>query len=381
MSVIEYETQFNRKSRFALRFLSSEHDRIEHFVDVLRREIWEFVVNRDISSFSKVVEYARRREHDLTKIEEPTSESKRQQTERTFSVPTQRQSRSFTPRRSQSQNIPRAQSQVYSLQSNASRPCQRCGKTHQGRCLTETTNLKCFCCGEMGHVRVNCPKKNRACYSYGVFGHRQFECPRMRREESKASMQQPPVGGASSQKEEVPKAQARAFQITAEEARNEADVITGIFFVNSRPTCILFDSGATNFFVSHVYVRYLEYVPVMLSIPFTVDTGNGVTLIADRVFRDCTLVLDEHEFFVDLIPMDIHGFDVVIGMDWLVKNRADIICFERMIRVPIENGDYLYIYGERRIGDLKVISMLKARRYIAKGFSSFMAYFWMQPKK
>ena len=132
MSVIEYETQFNHKARFALRFLSSEHDRIEHFVDGLRREIREFVVNRDIPSFNKTVEYARRREHNLTKFDEPISESKRQQTERTFCVPTQRQSRLFTPRRSQSQNIPRAQSQVYSLQSNMSRPCQRCGKTHQG---------------------------------------------------------------------------------------------------------------------------------------------------------------------------------------------------------------------------------------------------------
>ncbi|XP_024965902.1 uncharacterized protein LOC112506104 [Cynara cardunculus var. scolymus] len=172
MSVIEYETQFNHKARFALRFLSSEHDRIEHFVDGMRREIQEFVVNRDIPSFNIAVEYARRHEHDLTKFGEPTSESKRQRTERTISVPTQRQSRSFTPRMSQSQNILRAQSQVYSLQSNASRPCQRCGKTHQRRCLTETTNLKCFCCGEMGHVRVNCPKRNRACYSCGVFGHR-----------------------------------------------------------------------------------------------------------------------------------------------------------------------------------------------------------------
>ncbi|XP_024990613.1 uncharacterized protein LOC112524903 [Cynara cardunculus var. scolymus] len=74
MSVIEYETQFNRKARFALRFLSSEHERIEHFVNGLRREIREFVANRDIPSFNKAVEYARRREHDLTIIDEPNFE-------------------------------------------------------------------------------------------------------------------------------------------------------------------------------------------------------------------------------------------------------------------------------------------------------------------
>ncbi|KAJ9557756.1 hypothetical protein OSB04_012370 [Centaurea solstitialis] len=374
MSVIEYETQFNRKARFALRFLSSEHERTEHFVDGLRPEIREFVSNRDIPSFNKAVEYARRREHDLTILDEPNSEPKKQRAERTFSVPTQRHSRSFTPRRSQSQNILRAQSQAYSVQSNASRPCQRCGKTHQGRCLIESTSLKCFCCGEMGHVRKSCPKKDRACYSCGVFGHRQLECPRIRQEESKASIQRPVMGGVSSQKEEVPKARARAFQITAEEARDEPDVVTGIFLVNSQPARILFDSGATNSFMSHNYVRYMKSVPFMLPIPFTVDTANGVTLVADRVFRDCSLVLDNHDFFVDLIPIDIRGFDVVIGMDWLIKNRAVIICYERMVQIPVRNRDYLYIYGERRTGDVKIISMLKTLRCITKGCTSFMAY-------
>ncbi|KAJ9544490.1 hypothetical protein OSB04_024197 [Centaurea solstitialis] len=209
---------------------------------------------------------------------------------------TQGQSRSFTPRRSQPQNIPRAHSQAYSVQSNASRPCQRCGKTHQGRCRIESTSLKCFCCGEMGHIRKSCPKRDRACYSCGVFGHRQLECPRMRREESKASIQRPAMGGVSSQKEEVPKARARAFQITAEEARDEPDVVTGIFLVNSQPARILFDSGATNSFVMHDYVCYINFVPFTLPIPFTVDIANGVTLVADRVFRDCSLVLDNHDF-------------------------------------------------------------------------------------
>lgn len=82
MSVMEYETLFNQKARFALRFLSSEQERIEHFVNGLRREIREFVANRDIPSFSKAVEYARRREHDLTILDEPTSEPKRQRTEK-----------------------------------------------------------------------------------------------------------------------------------------------------------------------------------------------------------------------------------------------------------------------------------------------------------
>ncbi|KAJ9562454.1 hypothetical protein OSB04_007614 [Centaurea solstitialis] len=260
------------------------------------------------------------------------------------------------------------------MQSNAPHPCQRCGKTHIGRCFSEPSKITCNSCGEVGHIRTNCPKRDRTCYTCGVYGHRHSNCPNAKREESKASVQQSVARGSSAQKEEVPRARARAFQITAEEAREDPDVVTGIFFVNSRPARILFDSGDTYSYVSHAFVRFLESMPVLFDKPFFVGTANGITLVADRVFIDCTLVLDDHNFFVDLIPIDIHGFDVVIGMDWLIENRAYIICAERMVRIPVNERDYIYVYGEKRVCDIKVISVLKVCRLLSKGGSSFMAY-------
>ena len=118
------------------------------------------------------------------------------------------------------------------MQSSTPRNCRRFGKTHQGRCDTERSAIRCFCCGETGHVKLNCPKKDRACFLCGVLGHRIKYCPRMKRDKSRASVQQPTKVGTSIQKEEVPKARARAFQITAEQARDEPDVIMGMFLVN-----------------------------------------------------------------------------------------------------------------------------------------------------
>ncbi|KAJ9552806.1 hypothetical protein OSB04_016851 [Centaurea solstitialis] len=270
--------------QFAQRFVPSEKDKINHFVTGLRRNIRDFLTNRDISSFTKAVEYARKREHDLSLPDDSDVPEKRTRVEKTFSTPTSKSSRFFTPRRAQSQNTPHTTSRAYTIQSNASRNCNRCGKSHQGRCGGDQNFLRCFCCGEDGHVRTQCPQKERSCYYCGLLGHRIRECPKNRPEESRGSVQQPrqrliQTTGASTKKDEVPKPRARAFQITAEEAINDPDVVTGIFLVNSQPARILFDSGATNSFMSHDYVRYMKSVPFILLLDAKSDSIRDHKLV------------------------------------------------------------------------------------------------------
>nr|GEZ26323.1 putative reverse transcriptase domain-containing protein [Tanacetum cinerariifolium] len=42
------------------------------------------------------------------------------------------------------------------------------------------------------------------------------------------------------------------------------------------------------------------------------------------------------------MPIKLGSFDVVIGMDWLSKNHAKILCDEKVIHIPI-NGETLII--------------------------------------
>nr|GFB65894.1 reverse transcriptase domain-containing protein [Tanacetum cinerariifolium] len=42
-------------------------------------------------------------------------------------------------------------------------------------------------------------------------------------------------------------------------------------------------------------------------------------------------------FEIDLMPIKLGGFDVVIGMDWLSKYHAKIICDEKVVHIPIED--------------------------------------------
>ena len=197
---------------------------------------------------------------------------------------------------------------------------------------------------------------------------------------SQASVQQParsqvPVQqskGTPTKKEEVPKARGRAFQITSEEAREDPNVVTGTFLVNSRPAHILFDFSALDSFVSYEFAHSFQIACFVLAQPFHVDTAGSISLLADKVYRDCVIEIEGYTFLANLIPISLPNFDIILGMDWLSKNHAELLCYEKIVRIPIEGENPIYVYGEQRL--LKIISFLKARKFISKGCSIYLAY-------
>nr|GEW23466.1 putative reverse transcriptase domain-containing protein [Tanacetum cinerariifolium] len=63
--------------------------------------------------------------------------------------------------------------------------------------------------------------------------------------------------------------------------------------------------------------------------------GNSVN--TNTVIQGCTLTLLNQLFEIDLMPIKLGSFHVIIGMDWLSKYHAKIVCDEKVVRIPIEN--------------------------------------------
>ncbi|GJV62093.1 putative reverse transcriptase domain-containing protein [Tanacetum coccineum] len=62
----------------------------------------------------------------------------------------------------------------------------------------------------------------------------------------------------------------------------------------------------------------------------------------------------------DLLPTELGSFDVIVEMDWLSNHRAEIICYEKIVRIPLSNGETLEIHGERPEKDPKPLSCMKS---------------------
>ena len=58
--------------------------------------------------------------------------------------------------------------------------------------------------------------------------------------------------------------------------------------------------------------------------------------------------------------MKLGSFDVIVGLDWLSKHHAEIICFEKPIHIPLAFGDFLQVYGEKPSRGLKLMSCTQA---------------------
>nr|GEX66043.1 putative reverse transcriptase domain-containing protein [Tanacetum cinerariifolium] len=82
---------------------------------------------------------------------------------------------------------------------------------------------------------------------------------------------------------------------------------------------------------------------------YNVELADGRIVGLNTIIRGCTLNFLNHPFNIDLIPVELGSFDVIIGMDWLEKS------------------------SNKHETRLNIISYTKAQEYLTKGCHVFLA--------
>ncbi|GKE54311.1 putative reverse transcriptase domain-containing protein [Tanacetum coccineum] len=139
----------------------------------------------------------------------------------------------------------------------------------------------------------------------------------------------------------------RAFMLGAEEACQDLNIVTDTFTLNNQFATTLFDSGADYSFVSTTFIPLLGLEPSDLGFKYEIEIASGQLVEIDRVIKDCKLEIEGHVFDIDLIPFGHGSFDVIIGMDWLSNYKAEIVCHEKVVRIPLPDDKVLRVLEER----------------------------------
>ncbi|GJX95160.1 putative reverse transcriptase domain-containing protein [Tanacetum coccineum] len=197
--------------------------------------------------------------------------------------------------------------------------------------------------GERSRMKGNgATPKGNGCFECGAPGHFKRDCPKLKNKN----------GGNGN-------AQGWVYAVGNAEKRGnapgnpDANVVTGTFLLNNHYASILFDTGdrkkgADRFLIIHCIRSLINIAPTSLENCYDVELADG----------------------------KLGSFDVIIGMDWLRRYHAVIVCDEKLVQVPYGNETLTFCgngSSNGRESRLTVISCSKAQEYMAKGCQVFLA--------
>ncbi|GJS19089.1 putative reverse transcriptase domain-containing protein, partial [Tanacetum coccineum] len=197
--------------------------------------------------------------------------------------------------------------------------------------------------GEKKPYRVNLPKssgntnvantqkgnganpKGNGCFECGAPRHFKRDCPKLKNKD----------GGNGN-------AQGWVYTVGNVEKRGNAsgnsdsNVVTGTFLLNNHYASILFDTGADRSFISTAFSSLVNIALTLLENSYDVELADGKIVGIDTIIRGYTLNFLDYPFNIDLMPIELGSFDVIIGMDWLRRCHAVIVRDEKLISAKKE---------------------------------------------
>ncbi|GKB08536.1 putative reverse transcriptase domain-containing protein [Tanacetum coccineum] len=249
--------------------------------------------------------------------------------------------------------------------------CNKCRLHHGGLCTMRYGN-----CKKIGHQTMDCrtaitPNTQRApignqqsiiCYECGRPGHFRKDCPKLRNQNC-GNQTRNKNGNKTGNQTGGNETTARAYAIGGGGTNPDSNVVTSTFLLNNRYASMLFDSGADRSFVSTTFSVLLDVTPTTLDTSYVVELADGRISETNIVLRGCTLGLLGHPFDIDLMPVELGSFDVIIGMD--CGSKLNIISCTKTQKY-IEKGCQVYLVQvtskkaedkseERRLEDVPIV--------------------------
>ncbi|GJU30730.1 putative reverse transcriptase domain-containing protein [Tanacetum coccineum] len=202
------------------------------------------------------------------------------------------------------------------------------------------------------------------CFECEAQRHFKRECPKLKNNNNRGNQ----VGGGN--------APAKVYAVGHAGTNPDSNVVTGTFLLNNLYASILFDTCVDRSFVSTAFSSQIAITLTALDHYYDVELADGRIIGLTTILRGCTLNLLNHPFNINLMPIELGNFDSIIGMDWLVKYQAIIVCAEKIVHIHWRN-ETLIIHsdGSNRGHEahLHIISYTKTQEYMLKGCPVFLA--------
>nr|GEW75695.1 putative reverse transcriptase domain-containing protein [Tanacetum cinerariifolium] len=386
-NVPTYTNHFQELTLICTKFVANENEKNDKYISGIPDSIYRNVKSSKPRTLDETIELINDLMDQKLRTYAERSDNKRKADD------TSRSNHGHQQQPFKKQNV----AKVYNMGTRERKPyerslpkCTKCQRHHNGLCTP-----KCHKCNKVGHFTRDCKSsgnanvanakrdnketpKGNGCFECGASRHFKRDFPKLRNNN----------GGNRN-------AQGWVYAVgNAEKNENapmnpDLNVVTGTFLLNNHYASILFNTGVDRSFISTAFSSVLNINPTPLGSSYDVELADGKIVEIDTIIRGCTLNVLNHPFNIDLMPVEFGSFDVIIGMDWLRKYHAIIVCDEKLIYVPYGNETLIFHGNENdneRESRLMIISCSKAQEYMTKGCSEKMyqgmkkLYWWPNMK-
>ena len=117
----------------------------------------------------------------------------------------------------------------------------------------------------------------------------------------------------------------------AREDQDAPEVIAGVFSLYNTKMHALIDPGSTHSYVctEHSFDKMSSIEQLAYDIHVTSPLGHSI--IFNRVYKNCPIMIHNRDFPANLIALSFHEFDLIVGMDWLSKHQAIVECDKKTV--------------------------------------------------
>ena len=144
---------------------------------------------------------------------------------------------------------------------------------------------------------------------------------------------------------------ARIFTFTKNDVEaRQSNVVTSQLLIANTLAHVLIDSGATHSFASCKFAECVSHDCDVLRQGFSISMPYGEILFSSHWLQAIPMIISGRELYVDLVVLNMHDYNVILGMDLLRKYNDMIKCQNRKIifRPPGEvEIEYIEENGKR----------------------------------
>ncbi|KAL1189428.1 hypothetical protein V5N11_012180 [Cardamine amara subsp. amara] len=141
----------------------------------------------------------------------------------------------------------------------------------------------------------------------------------------------------------------------------------GTLLVGGNPTHVLFDSGATNSFVTPEVAGRLEAKFEEIEMVYKVHTAGNQALLTRGIIRGVPITVKNQVFPADLLVMPMERFEVILCMDWLSRHHAHLDCRRGRVIFETKNPSRLVYQGICPSKSASFVSALRIEELLEDG--------------